>query len=77
MNLGVVVFKSQNRAIFSVIIDLWLMRGVQKLEKGTKGLGRVRCTIKDGLGIVWCDGVGVIRLKREDLQMKIRICTKL
>jgi len=35
--LGVVVFKGQDRAICGVIIGLWIMKGAQSLEKGTKG----------------------------------------
>ena len=37
MNLGVVVFEGQNRGIFGVILDLWVIEGGSKSRKGDKG----------------------------------------
>ena len=42
MNMGVVVFKGQNRGISGVIMDLWVIEGAKNSGKGTKGLERVR-----------------------------------
>lgn len=43
----------QDRAILGLIIDIWVIKGPQKLGKGGRGLGKVRSTLPDGLGSFW------------------------
>lgn len=71
--MGVVVFQGrfgQNRAIIGVIIGIWIMNGAQEFKSGTKGHGKARYTLKDGLGDLCPEWKGRIRLKRHNFQGK-------